>query len=421
MCRTDVRCYGVVMGIFENSRHDFSTKKRCGGLDPFECRMDSQRLGKSAEMKVKHIAASIYDRIMSTRVDELAKKCAFDRLESLFDKPFSKDRAEELANCVKLLVFMGMPKLALKAIQCGADPFIEPHERTRGGVLRSLIQLGHWEEASTFVEQFSSGESSAAWQKWNKNVSFGAVAAASIRYAQALRCSRPPSEGEPPHDKGFDEALAFLDKLKKSGVDMDGADPGGLRALHHAAGYPTSFDDPTCLSICGTQLPRPYASPLLCAKLLSLGADANAISGHGMKTPLMCAALSLSIDSMQALLDAGADILALDANGNGVAHYAAWGFRMAEPQARSALFEKTLALICVNGASLARPNNAGHCPFHFVEDENRRSELDLHCRRSTPARPEDISAFARVASEQEGRAISDSLGLGVVMKKRARL
>lgn len=384
--------------------------------------MESQRLKMRAKMKVQHLAASIYDRIMSTRVDELAAKGAFERLDSLLGEPFVKRRSAELSRCAKHLVLIGQPKLALKAIQSGADPFTEPHKQARGGVLASLIQAGNWREASTFVEQFSSGEHALAWTQWDRKASFSAAAAASLRYAQALLYARPfPAGGDLPHDKGFEEACVFFDRLKESGADIDGADIDGFRALHHAAGYPKTFDDPTCLSICGTQLPRPYASPGLCAKLLSLGVDPNAPTNAWRKTPLMCAALSLSVESVQLLLDAGADIRALDANGNSVAHYAAWGFRMAEQQVRSALLEKTLVLLCSRGAELALQNNAGHCPANFVADENRSSELDLYCRRSVPAQPEDVSLFGRVAAEQEGQLISDGVSSRVVAKRTARL
>lgn len=359
---------------------------------------------------------------MSTRVDELAKKGAFERLDSLLGAPFVKSRAAELSRCATHLVFFGQPKLAFKAIQSGADPFMEPHKRGGGGVLASLIHAGDWKEASTFVEQFSSGEHRAAWSQWDRKVSFCAVAAASLRYAQALLYARVfPAGRDLPHDKGFEEACVFFDRLKDTGADIDGADVDGFRALHHAAGYPKTFNDPTCLSICGPQLPRPYASSRLCAKLLSLGADANAPTNTGMKTPLMCAALSLSVESIRILLDAGADVQALDANGNSVAHYAAWGFRMAEQQVRSALLEETLALICSRGAELALPNNAGHCPANFVADDSRSSELGLFCRRSVPAQPEDVSLFGRVAAEQEGQLISDGVSSRVVAKRTARL
>ena len=373
-------------------------------------------------MKVQRMAASIYARIVSTRVDKLAEKCEFQRLGALLGEPFPKSREPELARCALLLLRLGQPQLSFKAVQSGADPFMNSHSHGDQSILFSLMRMGHWENALKFVELFSSGAHAAPWREFDQKFCCAALAAAAARCAQASVCSPEfPSGQDLPNGHAFQHACLFMKRIKEAGADINGMGVDGLRALHYAAGYPKSFDDPTCLSICGPRPPLPYAIPQLCMTLLSLGADANAPSNQGMKTPLMCAALSLSMESIQILLDAGADARAIDANGNSVAHYAAWGFRMAKEEGRGALLEQALELVCASGAPLRRANVDGQCPEDFVAEQNRSVALDLHCRRSRPALPEDVMLFGRVGAQHEGVMIAEGLSASFSSKRTLRM
>lgn len=98
--------------------------------------------------------------------------------------------------------------------------------------------------------------------------------------------------------------LSVVQCLLAAGADVHAKNDSGNSALHLGA------------------VSRQFRKELV-EVLLAAGADVNARNLDG-ETPLLLAARSSPGDTLQRMLDAGADVLAHDRRGNNVLHHACW-------------------------------------------------------------------------------------------------
>ena len=160
---------------------------------------------------------------------------------------------------------------------------------------------------------------------------------------------------------GLQREPAMVDVLAKSGANFNTQDPEGNGVLHHAATRFAYYDIPG---------------------LLLCGADPNLANKAGI-TPLMVAVRHLKTDTLQALLDAGANPLARDAAGRTALHHAmfmvtptGWphkccpgdtdeSVRQAQMKLAAELMERAVLLLA-KGLDINTPDKYGNTPLHTL-------------------------------------------------------
>ncbi|KAJ8112394.1 hypothetical protein OPT61_g5228 [Boeremia exigua] len=119
---------------------------------------------------------------------------------------------------------------------------------------------------------------------------------------------------------------------------------------------------------------------------------------RGGRTPLLASMhMSLSgrktVAAIMALVDLGADVRAVDKEGNGVFHYAIKEFRTEFPQG---LIER----FCAAGADINQANNRGEAPIHLTKIEIRKSldDGDFSIPKRTSPFEALVAAGARLST-----------------------